>query len=53
MENTNEKLTLSTKIGFGVGDLYGGGALVIIGFYYLYFLTDVLLITPALAGVAF
>ncbi len=53
MENTSEKLSLGTKLGFGIGDLYGGGSMVIIGFYYLYFLTDVLLITPALAGVAF
>jgi len=51
--NSNETLSLKTKLGFGVGDIYGGGALVIIGFYYLYFLTDVLLIPPALAGVAF
>ncbi|MCP4757533.1 MAG: MFS transporter, partial [Proteobacteria bacterium] len=49
----NEKLGLTTKIGFGVGDIYGGGSMVIIGFYYLFFLTDVLLITPALAGLAF
>jgi oligogalacturonide transporter len=44
------KLPLSTKIGFGVGDIFGGGAMMIIGFYYLYFLTDVVLLTPALAG---
>ena len=48
-----EKLSLKTKLGFGIGDIYGGGSLVIIGFYYLHFLTDVLLITPILAGVAF
>lgn len=42
-----------TKIGYGVGDLYGGGALAIISFFYLYFLTDVVKIAPALAGVAF
>lgn len=48
-----ERLPLKTKLGFGVGDIYGGGALVIIGFYYLHFLTDVLLITPYLAGIAF
>lgn len=48
-----EKLSLKTKLGFGIGDIYGGGSLVIIGFYYLHFLTDVLLITPHLAGIAF
>lgn len=50
-ELTKEKLALSTKVGFGVGDIYGGGSMMIIGFYYLYFLTDVVLLTPALAGV--
>ncbi len=54
MKNLNsDRLPLSTKIGFGVGDIYGGGAMLIIGIYYLHFLTDVLLISPALAGVAF
>jgi len=47
----SEKLSLKTKIGFGMGDIYGGGAMVIIGMYYLYFLTDVLKINPALAGI--
>jgi oligogalacturonide transporter len=46
----SEKLTLWQKIGFGVGDIYGGGSGVIISFYYLYFLTDVIRINPALAG---
>lgn len=49
-EPTEGKLALSTKIGFGLGDIYGGGSMMIIGFYYLYFLTDVVLLTPALAG---
>ena len=49
----SEKLSLRTKIGFGLGDIYGGGSGVIISFYYLYFLTDVIRINPALAGTAF
>jgi len=49
----SDKLSLTTKIGFGVGDIYGGGSLVLIGFYYLYFLTDVIRISPALAGIVF
>jgi oligogalacturonide transporter len=54
MDNSStEKLSLTTKLGFGIGDIYGGGAFVIIGFYYLHFLTDVLLISPYLAGIAF
>lgn len=52
-ESSGERLSLWTKIGYGVGDLYGGGALAIISFYYLIFLTDVVKIRPALAGIAF
>lgn len=49
----NEKLKLSTKLGFGAGDIFGGGSLMIIGFFYLFFLTDVVRISPALAGTVF
>jgi len=45
-----ERLSLKTKIGYGLGDLYGGGAFIILGTYYLHFLTDVVEITPVLAG---
>ena len=53
MKKTGQKLSLLTRIGYGMGDLYGGGAMTIIGFYYLYFLTDVVRISPSLAGVVF
>lgn len=46
----HEKLTTWQKVGFGLGDIYGGGAGVVISFYYLIFLTDVVRINPALAG---
>ena len=36
---------------FASGDMFGGGAQVIIAFFYLIFLTDVIGIRPALAGV--
>lgn len=49
----DQKLKLKTKLGFGAGDIYGGGAMLIVGIYYLHYLTDVMLISPALAGVAF
>lgn len=45
-----EKLGFRQKLGFGVGDIFGGGSGIVIGFYYLYFLTDVVRIDPALAG---
>jgi oligogalacturonide transporter len=45
-----EKLSLWRKVGFGLGDIYGGGSATIVSFYYLIFLTDVVRINPALAG---
>jgi oligogalacturonide transporter len=50
---STEQLATRTKIGFGLGDLYGGGSMMIIGFFYLYFLTDVVRISPSLAGTVF
>jgi oligogalacturonide transporter len=50
MQAKSEKLSWWTKIGYGMGDIYGGGAGVVISFYYLIFLTDVIRIAPALAG---
>lgn len=50
MEANSEKLSLWQKIGYGLGDIYGGGSGVVISFYYLIFLTDVVRIAPGLAG---
>ena len=50
MKTKTEKLSWWTKIGYGLGDIYGGGSLVVVSFYYLIFLTDVVRISPALAG---
>ena len=50
MEAKKEKLSWWSKIGYGLGDIFGGGSGVIISFYYLIFLTDVVRISPALAG---
>jgi oligogalacturonide transporter len=50
MEVKSEKLNWWTKIGYGLGDIYGGGSGVVVSFYYLIFLTDVVRIAPALAG---
>jgi glycoside/pentoside/hexuronide:cation symporter, GPH family len=44
------KLSMKTKLGFGVGDLGGNLFFTFIGFYLLYFLTDVLGLSAALAG---
>ncbi len=47
---SKRELTLLQSIGYGLGDIYGGGAGTLISFYYLIFLTDVVRIRPALAG---
>ena len=48
-EYTDKKLTLKTRVGYGVGDiaicLYWSG----VGLYLLYFYTDVVGISPSLA----
>jgi len=46
----SERLPLWRKLGYGLGDIYGGGSLVVVSFYYLIFLTDVVRLSPALAG---
>src|SRR5512141_1373036 len=50
MEKNPEKLTFWQKLGYGLGDFYGGGAGTLISFFYLVFLTDVVRISPGLAG---
>ncbi|THB64756.1 MAG: MFS transporter [Spirochaetaceae bacterium] len=46
------RLRLKTKIGYGIGDLPGNLFFTMIGFYLLNYLTDTVLISPALAGTA-
>lgn len=43
-------LSQKTRIGFGIGDLGGNLFFTIIGFYLLYYLTDVVQLPAALAG---
>ncbi|MBI5353950.1 MAG: MFS transporter [Chloroflexi bacterium] len=51
MEQRSEKLSWWAKVGYGLGDIYGGGSMVVINFFYLVFLTDVVRISPGLAGI--
>lgn len=44
------KMSKKEMITFAAGDLFGGGAQLVIGFFYLRFLTDVVRINPILAG---
>lgn len=48
----SNKLKLHQKILFGAGDLAGCLSNTIIGFFYLYYLTDVVGLRPAYAGAA-
>ncbi len=41
---------LRSKLGYGVADIYGGGAFLIISIMYLYFLTDIVFLEPWMAG---
>lgn len=43
-------LSWRQRLGYAVGDLYGGGSSVLVSFYYLVFLVDVVHIRPGLAG---
>lgn len=50
MADTTPPITLREKLIFGSGDIFIGGSQVIMAFYYLRFLTDVVQISPGLAG---
>jgi oligogalacturonide transporter len=45
-----EKDSLKKKLMYGCGDIYGGGAFLLISLLFLNYLTDVELMAPALAG---
>ncbi|MFW5995308.1 MAG: MFS transporter, partial [Spirochaetia bacterium] len=47
-----QKLTTRTKVSFGICDLGGNLFFSMIGFHLLFFLTDVVGLVPALAGIA-
>ena len=47
-----QKIGMRVKLGFGIGDLGGNMFFTIIGFYLLYYFTDVVGLPAALAGTA-
>ncbi len=53
MNQERKPLGLSARLGYGMGDIYGGGSTTILNMYYLYFLIDVAGLPPAWAGTAF
>ena len=50
---TDEKIKNSTKWYFALGDIFSGGFFNIVNFFYSFFLTDVVGISPYWAGVVF
>lgn len=48
---TKGGLSLRSKLGYAMGDIYGGGSGTVIGILYLIFLTDVVRMPAAAAGV--
>ncbi len=44
---------LRNVIGYGIGDIYGGGAFLIVGMLFMFFLTEVVHMRPELAGLMF
>lgn len=49
----NKKVSLRSKLMYGLGDVYGGGAFLIINLLFINFLTDVERLAPYLAGSIF
>ncbi|MFP4364940.1 MAG: MFS transporter, partial [Spirochaetia bacterium] len=47
------KVKISNLIMYGMGDFFGGGSFLIIGMLYLFFLTEVVGLTPVLASAVF
>jgi len=53
MSNKERTVTWKTLISYGLGDIYGGGAFMIVGMLFLFYLTEVVGLSPALAGLVF
>lgn len=46
----SERLSWKARLAYGAGDVFGGGSTTTINLFYLIFLTDVVRLSPALAG---
>ncbi len=49
-QSSERKINFKSLVSYGIGDLYGGGSFLIISTLFLFFLTDVVGLRPALAG---
>ncbi len=53
MDNKERKVGLINLLAYGSGDLFGGGSFLIIGMLYMYFLTEVVGLSPIYAALVF
>ncbi|MCF7933321.1 MAG: glycoside-pentoside-hexuronide (GPH):cation symporter [Spirochaetia bacterium] len=49
----DRKVTFRTLFSYGIGDIFGGGSFLIIGMLFMFYLTEVAGLSPALAGLVF
>ncbi len=49
----SRKVTFKHLLAYGSGDIYGGGAFFIVGMFFLFYLTEVVGLSPFLAGLVF
>lgn len=47
------KAGFGTLVAYGLGDIYGGGSFMIVGLLFMFYLTEVVGLSPALAGLVF
>ena len=52
MQNTETRVPFTIKLGYGIGDIGSNIFIIASGLYLLYFMTNVLGVEPALAGLA-
>jgi len=52
-DSKSKKVRLPHLIFYGLGDLYGGGSFLIIGMLFMFYLTEVIGLSPVLAGFVF
>jgi oligogalacturonide transporter len=50
MAEQKKRLGIGALVSYGMGDIYGGGSFLIISTLFIYFLTDVVGLSPLLAG---
>jgi len=50
---SQRNVSFGTLVSYGLGDIYGGGSFMIVGLLFMFYLTEVVGLSPALAGLVF